>query len=74
MRIYQLTDIGESEASSPVNNPSPARRVLYYLRRRSNRSASDDMIAETVFGGDKGEAQLAMNRLMRAKAVNLVGR
>ena len=73
MRIYQLTDIGESEASSPVNNPSPARRVLYYLRRRSNRSASDDMIAETVFGGDKGEAQLAMSKLMRVKAVRTIG-
>jgi len=74
MRIYQLTDIGEGLASSPTHNPSPARRVLYYLRRRSNSSASDEMIAETVFGGDKGQTQLAMNRLMRVKAVNLVGR
>lgn len=73
MKIYQITDIGESEASSPSTNPSPARKVLYYLRRRSNRAASDDMIAETVFGGDKSEAQTAMSKLMRARAVRLVG-
>lgn len=73
MRIYQMTDIGESEASSPVSNPSPARKVLYYLRRRSNRAASDDMIADVVFGGDKGTMLLAMSRLLRAKAVKLVG-
>lgn len=73
MRIYQMTDIGESEASSPVSSPSPARRVLYYLRRRSNRAASDDMIADAVFDGDKGATQLAMSRLVRAKAVRAVG-
>ena len=73
MRIYQLTDIGEHEASSPVNNPTPARRVLYYLRRRASRSASDEMITEMVFGGDKGEAQIAMSKLIRAKAVRLIG-
>jgi len=68
-----MTDVGESEASSPTANPSPARKVLYYLRRRSNRAASDDMIADTVFNGDKGATQMAMTRLMRAKAVRLVG-
>ena len=73
MRIYQMTDIGESEASSPVNDPSPARMVLYYLRKRSNLAASDDMIAGTVFGGDKGATQLAMSRLLRAKAVRAIG-
>lgn len=73
MRIYQMTDIGESEASSPVSNPSPARKVLYYLRRRSNRAASDDMIAGAVFDGDNGATQLAMSRLLRAKAVRAIG-
>ncbi len=73
MRIYQLTDVGESEASTPVNNPSPARRVLYYLRKRSNESASDDMISEMVFGGDRGQTQVALSNLMRAKAVRSLG-
>ncbi len=68
-----MTDIGESEASSPVSNPSPARKVLYYLRRRSNVTASDDMIANTVFGGDQGEMQSAMSKLLRAKAVRVIG-
>lgn len=73
MKIYQITDIGDSEASTPVSNPSPARRALYYLRRRSNRAASDDMIADNVFGGDKSQAQSAMSKLVRAKAVRIVG-
>jgi len=74
MRIYRITDIGESEASTPVNNPSDARLALYYLRSRSNNTASDDMIAQAKFGGDRGRTQLAMSRLLRAKAVTLVGR
>lgn len=68
-----MTDIGESEASSPSSNPSPARRVLYYLRRRSNRAASDDMIAGAVFGGDINQTQVAMSKLARVKAVRVVG-
>lgn len=73
MRIYQITDVGESEASTPVNDPTPARRVLYYLRKRSNRAASDDMITSSVFGGDKGQANMAISRLLRANAVRTVG-
>jgi len=73
VRIYQITDVGESEASTPVNDPTPARRVLYYLRKRSNRAASDDMITSSVFGGDKGQANMAISRLLRANAVRTVG-
>jgi len=73
VRIYQITDVGESEASTPVNDPTPARRVLYYLRKRSNRAASDDMITSSVFGGDKKQANMAISRLLRANAVRTVG-
>jgi hypothetical protein len=73
MRIYRITDIGESEASSPVANPSPSMRVLYYLRRRNNRAASDDMVIDNVFGGDRGQAHAAINRLLRAKAIASIG-
>lgn len=73
MKIYQMTDVGESEASSPVSNPTPARRVLYYLRKRTNRAASDDMITESVFGGDRGQTQVAMSRLVRAGAIKAIG-
>lgn len=68
-----MTDIGESEASSPSHDPTPARRVLYYLRKRSNRAASDDMIANAVFDGDKSATQVAMSRLMKVNAVRVVG-
>lgn len=73
MRIYRLTDVGDSEASTPTPNPSDARRILYYLRRRSSRAASDDMIASSVFNGDRTQAQLAIGRLVRADAVRAVG-
>jgi hypothetical protein len=73
MRIYQLTSIGESEASSPSSEPSDARKVLYYLRKRSNGAASDDMISEMVFGGNKSQAQIALSKLVRVKAVTPLG-
>lgn len=73
MRIFQMTDIGESEASSPISNPTPAKRVLYYLRKRTNRAASDDMIADSVFGGDKSIANSAIKRLINAGAVKAIG-
>ncbi len=73
MRIYQMTEIGGSEASSPDGNPLDAKRVLYYLRKRSNYAASDDMITWNVFGGDKGKARPAISRLLKAKAVRSLG-
>jgi hypothetical protein len=74
MIIYQMTAIGDSEASSPVSNPTDARRVLYYLRRRSNHAASDDMITASVFQGDKASMRRAMSILVKAQAVQTVGR
>lgn len=73
MRIYQITDIGEHEASTPINNPTPARRVLYYLRKRTNRAASDDMIAQAVFNGDRGQTQMAIRKLLQVNAVRSIG-
>lgn len=73
MRIYRITDIGEAEAGTPVTSPSGARRVLYYLHRRANRAASDDMIVSTVFGGDKNEAQIAISKCVKANAIRVVG-
>jgi hypothetical protein len=73
MRIYQMTSIGDAEASSPTANPSPAKRVLYYLRKRTNRAASDDMIANFVFGGDKANANSAIRKLINANAVKAIG-
>lgn len=73
MRIYQMTDVGESEGATPVNDPTPARRVLYYLRKRSNRAASDDMITDNVFNGDKLETKKALGRLLQARAIISIG-
>lgn len=73
MRIYAMTDIGDSEASAPVSNPSPARRLLYYLRKRANKAASDDMITQSVFNGDRGQAQMAISKCLNAKAIKSIG-
>lgn len=73
MRIYQMTDVGNGLASMPESNPSASRRILYYLRKRNNWAASDDMIVEAVFGGDRAQAQVAMSKLLRARAVRSIG-
>lgn len=74
MKIYQMTDLGEAEAASPESNPSDAKRVLYFLRKRSNRTASDELIAQSVFDGDRARAGQAMRILNnpRVNAVRLV--
>ena len=73
MKIYSLTDIGDSEAASPASTPSDAQRVLYYLRKRANRTASDDMISTSIFSGDKFRASRAIGRCMIARAVKQLG-
>lgn len=73
MRIYRLTEIGDSEASSPVSNPTDARRILYYLRRRGNHAASDDMIANAVFENDKSKMNMAISKLLKANAIQSIG-
>lgn len=75
MRIYQITDVGEAEASAPVSNPTPARRVLYYLRKRSNRAASDDMIVSELsrYDIDRSETRSALGKLVKARAIRALG-
>ncbi len=70
VRIISLTSIGEHEASSPVSNPSTARSILYFLRRHQGR-ASDDSIREFVVDG--AAMQVALNQLLRARAITIVG-
>lgn len=73
MRIYQLTDIGNAEASVPASDVTPSMKVLYYLRKRSNRTASDDMIAQSLFNGDISQAHDAIRKALSAKAIKAVG-
>ena len=73
MKIFQMTEVGSAEAGAPVANPSPARKILYYLRKRSNKTASDDMIVDEVFGGNRGEAQMAISRLIQARCIRNIG-
>lgn len=68
MKIYTLTSVGIHESSSPVNNPSTARSLLYFMRRFGG-SCSDERIKER-FGS---EAQSAIREALRAKAIRVVG-
>jgi len=70
MRIYILTRIGEAISSSPVSNPSDARKVLYFMRRKGGR-ATDEEIKEFVVDGS--QMHTTMNKLIRVKAVTVVG-
>jgi len=72
MRILVLTDVGDSMASAPTNNPSVAMKILYWLRRRGGKG-TDDQLSEYV-ESDRGQLQLALNKLIRAKAITIVGR
>jgi hypothetical protein len=72
MKIYRLTDVGEGEANTPDPSPSSAKKVLYYLRRRPNWSATSDMIASNVYGGDVNKSQVDLSRLVRANAIKAV--
>ncbi len=65
--MYRLTSIGDSLAATPSNNPSSALRVLYYIRRHG-RSATEEQIRDNL-GLDGMDLRLAMNSLMRNKAV-----
>ncbi len=69
MKIYLLTRIGESLSSNPVSNPSDARKVLYFMRRKGGRATSEE-IQEFVVGA---EMYTTMNKLIRVKAVTVVG-
>ena len=70
MKIFLLTRIGESLSSNPVSNPSDARKVLYFMRRHGNRATSEE-IQEFVVDGEQMHA--VMNKLIRVKAVTVVG-
>lgn len=71
--LYQLTDVGDSEAGTPDAQPSDAKRVLYYLRKRANETASKDMITAIVFDGDDERARAAISRCVNLKAVRILG-
>ena len=71
MRIYQLTSIGNSIASSPQNTKTDGVKILYFLRRHGWR-ATDDQIKSFVIP-DESRYMVAMNNLVRAKAVQVVG-
>ena len=72
MRIYAITDIGRAEASTPKYRASDAMMVLYYLRKRNNGTASDEMIANSKFSGDLNRAKVAIAVAKRAGAIRLV--
>lgn len=61
MRIYSLTGVGQSIASTPTNNDTPGWRIVYFLRRHGNR-ASDDQIKQFT-GLDSATFNHAMAKL-----------
>ncbi len=70
MKVYILTPVGESLASSPSNSGSNAMRILYYLRRHG-KQASDSQILDHL-GLDGMELRRAMGELEHNQAVKCV--
>ena len=69
MQVYRLTGIGDSLAANPVNNPSPALQVLYWIRR-NGKQASDERIKSVA---PDGEGTIIIQKLLSAKAIKPVG-
>ncbi len=69
MKIYQLTSIGQNIAKTPTSEPSVAMNILYWLKRHGGRATSDQL---KTFVTDGSQMQMAMNKLIRAKAVVVV--
>lgn len=68
MRIYKLTQVGYSMASTPPNGElTDARRVCSYLRRHG-LMATDEQITSQVFQGDRMAMRLTLNQLLRGSA------
>lgn len=71
MRIYSLTSVGDSVASSPTHNPSTAQAVLYWLRKHGGQ-ATDDQI-RTFALPEGADYSQTINSLLRSKAIRVVG-
>ncbi len=68
MRVVQLTDIGEHMSRSFGQEPTPAMKILWFIRRRGGTS-SDTQIKEFVVDGS--EYATAMRKLMQLKAISI---
>jgi hypothetical protein len=73
VRIYYLTSVGESLASSPSYNPTLARKILYFMRRHGNRGSMEQF--ENHITSDKGKLLIALRSLQsgQAPAIKEVG-
>lgn len=70
MKIYQLTRLGETLASSP-SGVTTGRRILYYLRRKGGR-ATDEQIYEAVAPDNGDSIMMALKRL-QPKFITVLG-
>ncbi len=67
MKVYTLTGVGHRFASTPSHEVGTPMRILYFMRR-NHGMASDELIKEKL-SLDGMELRLAMNELMRHRAV-----
>lgn len=71
MGVYVLTDIGESYAATPDNNPTVARRILYFMRRHGSRATKDQL--ETHVESNHNELVKAIHTLKNNSAIQEIG-
>lgn len=61
MRIYSLTQLGQSVAHTPTANMTNGWKIIYFLKRHGNRATDAQIIQSTGIGS--GELQAAMRKL-----------
>ncbi len=67
MKIFTLTSLGANLAATPSDDHSVAMRILYFMRRNHGRASDEQLSAQ--LGLDGMSLRLAMNELMRKRAV-----
>lgn len=68
MHVYRLTKIGDALSATPINNPTSAMQVLYWMRRNGGQ-ASDERIRGVA---PDGEGVSIIKRLLDARAIKVV--
>jgi hypothetical protein len=65
MRMYSLTSVGDAQASASVPNPSPAQRVLYWMKRNGGHGSDEQMAGQ--LGMDGTQLQMILNKMKNFK-------
>jgi transcription initiation factor IIE alpha subunit len=67
VRIYTLTQLGQSLGKTPAKEMTPGWRVVYFLRRHGNQATDEQIMTYT--GIEPGAFRTVINNLKGQKVV-----